>query len=53
MYIVFSSSAGCSDNESDETNNLKSYLNLGTEVDGYTHHEGSNLYLDNVELIYE
>lgn len=53
MYIVFSSSAGCSDNESEETNNLKSYLNLGTEVDGFTHHEGSNLYIDNVELIYE
>lgn len=53
MYIVFSSSAGCSDNESEETKNLKPYLNLGTEVGGYTHHEGSNLYIDNVELIYE
>lgn len=53
MYIVFSSSMECSDDESTETNNLKSYLNLGTETDGYTHHEGSNLYIDNVELIYE
>lgn len=53
MYIVFSSSAKCSDNERDESDQLKSYLNLGTEVDGYTHHEGSNLYIDNVELIYE
>ncbi len=53
FYVVFSSSSKCSDNESDETNNLKSYLNKGTETDGYTHHEGSNLYIDNVELIYE
>lgn len=53
FYVVFSSSSKCSDNESDETNNLTSYLNKGTETDGYTHHEGSNLYIDNVELIYE
>ena len=53
MHIVFSSSAYCSDNESEESNNLKNYIDLGGEVDGYTHHEGSNLYIDNVELIYE
>lgn len=53
IYVLFSSSANYSENEETETNNLKSYLDLGTEKDGYTHHEGSNLYIDNVELIYE
>lgn len=53
IYVVFSSSSKCSEREDVETDNLKPYLNLGTEVDGYTHHEGSNLYIDNVELIYE
>ena len=53
MYIVFSSSANCSENESTESDKLKELLDKGTEVDGYTHHEGSNLYIDEVELIYE
>ena len=53
IYIVFSSSAGAAETDEQETANLKGLLNLGTEVDGYTHHEGSNLYIDNVELIYE
>ncbi len=52
FYVVFSSSSRCSDNESVETNNLKPYVENG-EVDGYTHYEGSNFYIDNVELIYE
>lgn len=52
ISIVFSSSSKCSDNESEETANLKSMVVNG-EVDGYTHYEGSNLYIDNVELIYE
>ena len=46
-FILF-----CSGDESEETNNLKSLVENG-EVDGYTHYEGSNLYIDNVELIYE
>lgn len=53
MYVAFSSSVQCSDDEGEETSSLKPLLNLGGEVDGYTHHEGSNLYIDNVELIYE
>lgn len=52
ICVLFSSSSNCSDNESEETNNLKSLVENG-EVDGYTHYEGSNLYIDNVELIYE
>lgn len=52
MYIVFSSSQGCSDRENDETANLKSLVD-NVETDGYTHYEGSNLYIDDVELIYE
>ena len=53
MYIVFSSSADCSENESIETENLKNFIEMAVETDGYTHHEGSNLYIDNIQLIYE
>lgn len=52
ICVLFSSSSNCSGDESEETNNLKSLVENG-EVDGYTHYEGSNLYIDNVELIYE
>lgn len=52
ISLVFSSSSKCSDNESTETSNLKSMVTLG-DVDGYKHYEGSNLYIDNVTLIYE
>lgn len=52
ISLVFSSSSKCSDNESTETSNLKSMVTNG-KVDGYTHYEGSNLYIDNVTLIYE
>lgn len=51
-YIVFSSSSKCSEIETEETSNLKSYVS-NVETDGYTHYEGSNLYIDNVQLIYE
>ena len=51
-YIVFSSSSRCSEIESEETSNLKSYVS-NVETGGYTHYEGSNLYIDNVQLIYE
>ncbi|WP_455639407.1 DUF4493 domain-containing protein [Parabacteroides sp.] len=52
ISLVFSSSSNCSDLESTETSNLKGMVKNG-EVDGYTHYEGSNLYIDNVTLIYE
>ena len=52
ISLVFSSSSNCSDLESTETSNLKDMVKNG-EVDGYTHYEGSNLYIDNVTLIYE
>lgn len=52
ISIVFSSSSNCSDDESEEKTNLKSMVVNG-EVDGYTHYEGSNLYIDDVTLIYE
>lgn len=53
MYIVFSSSADCSEDESVESDNLAGFIEKGIETDGYTHHEGSNLYIDNIQLIYE
>lgn len=49
MYIAFSSSAACSDEEGTETSNLKSLVENG-EIDGYTHYEGSNLYIDDISL---
>lgn len=52
ISLIFSSSSNCSDSESEETSNLKDLVVNG-EVDGYTHYEGSNLYIDNVTLIYE
>ena len=51
MYIAFSSSAACSDEEGTETSNLKSLVENG-EIDGYTHYEGSNLYIDDISLTY-
>lgn len=52
ISLIFSSSSNCSDSEVAETLNLKDLVVNG-EVDGYTHYEGSNLYIDNVTLIYE
>ena len=52
ISLIFSSSSNCSDSQSEETSNLKALVVNG-EVDGYTHYEGSNLYIDNVTLIYE
>lgn len=52
ISLIFSSSSNCSDSQSEETSNLKDLVVNG-EVDGYTHYEGSNLYIDNVTLIYE
>lgn len=46
MYVLFSSSAGYSDNESEETNNLKGM------VSGGDYHQGSVLIIDDVELQY-
>lgn len=52
IRLVFSSSSSCSDAETTETSNLKNLVEKGN-IDGYTHYEGSNLYIDNVTLIYE
>lgn len=51
FYIVFSSSANCSDTESVETGNLKNLV-ADSSADGYTHHEGSNLYIDDIQIFY-
>lgn len=47
MYVVFSSSAACSENEGDETNNLKG------KVTGGDYHNGSVLVIDDVSLVYD
>lgn len=46
MYVLFSSSAGCSDSEAEETNNLKGM------VSGGDYHQGSVFIIDDVELQY-
>lgn len=46
MYVLFSSSAGCSDSEAEETNNLKGM------VSGGNYHQGSVFIIDDVELQY-
>ena len=49
IVIVFSSSANCSDNEGQETDNLKNYV-----VSGYGKAKnGSVLTIDNIQLIYD
>ena len=47
MYIVFSSSANCSDVEETENNNLQGMVSEGN------YHNGSVLTIDDVQLIYE
>lgn len=47
MYVVFSSSAACSENESDETDNLKG------KVSGGDYHNGSVLTIDDISLVYD
>lgn len=47
MYIVFSSSAACSENEGTETSNLGGMVSEGD------YHHGSVLVIDDVELIYD
>lgn len=46
MYVLFSSSAGCSDSEAEETKNLKGM------VSGGDYHQGSVFIIDDVELQY-
>lgn len=46
MYVLFSSSAGCSDSEAEETKNLKGM------VSGGNYHQGSVFIIDDVELQY-
>ena len=46
MYIVFSSSSACSDQESEETTNLKGFVSEGN------YHNGSVLVIDDVTLEY-
>ena len=47
MYIVFSSSANCSESESTETDNLKGM------VSGGDYHNGSILTVDDISLVYD
>lgn len=47
MYIVFSSSANCSENESTETNNLDGMVSEGN------YHNGSVLTIDDISLVYD
>ena len=46
MYVLFSSSAGCSDSEAEETKNLKGMISGGD------YHQGSVFIIDDVELQY-
>ncbi|MCH5328083.1 MAG: DUF4493 domain-containing protein [Coprobacter sp.] len=53
MYVVFVSSADCSDNEATETSNLKdAKLTKEGSIGGYTHYEGSNMYVDDISVVY-
>ena len=47
MYVVFSSSSACSENESEETENLKGKVSEGD------YHSGSVLTIDDISLIYD
>lgn len=47
MYVVFSSSSACSENESEETKNLKGKVSNGD------YHNGSVLTIDDISLIYD
>lgn len=49
IIIVFTSSSKCSDDYQTENSEMKQY----TECVGSHHHEGSQLYIDDVELIYD
>lgn len=62
LTIVFTSSSKCSDDEASETkalkggstgNSIKSTWYLQKITSAPKHYEGSNLYIDDVELIYE